>query len=234
MKEKIMNHITKFNKKVVIGIIFCIMIMVLFVIMFNVNNKEIKDTILVKAEKNNSEYIVKEIKKDEVVVNRSEIKAVEEEINNEDVSTDKQEEVVQTTKSVEVKSQQQTEIVQQSQQVPKQTTYVSNNFKLAIDFPSNWENLYTVVEDGTELKVCLKGVTEGDGLFFLITNDLTDYSNGDHLDRVGGKREIISNGITYRIGSYTGMSISDTDPKFQLYLQLYNDVSSIVDTIRAI
>ena len=84
------------------------------------------------------------------------------------------------------------------------------------------------------MKVCLKNVTYGDGLFFLITNDLTEYNNGEHLDRVGGKREVISNGVTYRIGSYPGMSIGEEDPNLQLYLQLSSDVSSIVSTIRAI
>ena len=240
MKENIKNYINKFNKKVVIGIIFCIMIVAVFVIIFNANNKEIKDTTLVKVEKNNIEYTVKEVKEDKVVVNKIEIKEVEEskeEVINEDASTDQQEEVVQTSKAVENKSQQQIESVEQTQEVQqasKQTTYISNNFKLAIDFPANWENKYTVVEDGTELKVCLKNVTYGDGLFFLITNDLTEYNNGEHLDRVGGKREVISNGVTYRIGSYPGMSIGEEDPNLQLYLQLSSDVSSIVSTIRAI
>lgn len=240
MKENIKNYINKFNKKVVIGIIFCIMIVAVFVIIFNANNKEIKDTTLVKTEKNNIEYTVKEVKEDKVVVNKIEIKEVEEskeEVINEDASTDQQEEVVQTSKAVENKSQQQIESVEQTQEVQqasKQTTYISNNFKLAIDFPANWENKYTVVEDGTELKVCLKNVTYGDGLFFLITNDLTEYNNGEHLDRVGGKREVISNGVTYRIGSYPGMSIGEEDPNLQLYLQLSSDVSSIVSTIRAI
>ena len=240
MKEKIKNYINKFNKKVVIGIIFCIMIVAVFVIIFNVNNKEIKDATLVKVEKNNIEYTVKEVKEDKVVVNKIEIEEVEEskeEVINEDASTDQQEEVVQTSKAVENKSQQQIESVEQTQEVQqtsKQTTYISNNFKLAIDFPANWENKYTVVEDGTELKVCLKNVTYGDGLFFLITNDLTEYNNGEHLDRVGGKREVISNGVTYRIGSYPGMSIGEEDPNLQLYLQLSSDVSSIVSTIRAI
>ena len=240
MKENIKNYINKFNKKVVIGIIFCIMIVAVFVIIFNANNKEIKDTTLVKTEKNNIEYTVKEVKEDKVVVNKIEIEEVEEskeEVINEDASTDQQEEVVQTSKAVENKSQQQIESVEQTQEVQqasKQTTYISNNFKLAIDFPANWENKYTVVEDGTELKVCLKNVTYGDGLFFLITNDLTEYNNGEHLDRVGGKREVISNGVTYRIGSYPGMSIGEEDPNLQLYLQLSSDVSSIVSTIRAI
>lgn len=240
MKENIKNYINKFNKKVVIGTIFCIMIVAVFVIIFNANNKEIKDTTLVKTEKNNIEYTVKEVKEDKVVVNKIEIKEVEEskeEVINEDASTDQQEEVVQTSKAVENKSQQQIESVEQTQEVQqasKQTTYISNNFKLAIDFPANWENKYTVVEDGTELKVCLKNVTYGDGLFFLITNDLTEYNNGEHLDRVGGKREVISNGVTYRIGSYPGMSIGEEDPNLQLYLQLSSDVSSIVSTIRAI
>ena len=240
MKEKIINYITKFNKKVVVGIIFCIMIISVFVIIFNVNNEEIKDATLVKVEKNNIEYTVKEVKEDKVVVNKIEIEEVEEskeEVINEDASTDQQEEVVQTSKAVENKSQQQIESVEQTQEVQqasKQTTYISNNFKLAIDFPANWENKYTVVEDGTELKVCLKNVTYGDGLFFLITNDLTEYNNGEHLDRVGGKREVISNGVTYRIGSYPGMSIGEEDPNLQLYLQLSSDVSSIVSTIRAI
>ena len=240
MKENIKNYINKFNKKVVIGIIFCIMIVAVFVIIFNVNNKDVKDATLVKTEKNNIEYTVKEVKEDKVVVNKIEIKEVEEskeEVINEDASTDQQEEVVQTSKAVENKSQQQIESVEQTQEVQqasKQTTYISNNFKLAIDFPANWENKYTVVEDGTELKVCLKNVTYGDGLFFLITNDLTEYNNGEHLDRVGGKREVISNGVTYRIGSYPGMSIGEEDPNLQLYLQLSSDVSSIVSTIRAI
>lgn len=240
MKENIKNYINKFNKKVVIGIIFCIMIVAVFVIIFNANNKEIKDTTLVKTEKNNIEYTVKEVKEDKVVVNKIEIEEIEEskeEVINEDASTDQQEEVVQTSKAVENKSQQQIESVEQTQEVQqasKQTTYISNNFKLAIDFPANWENKYTVVEDGTELKVCLKNVTYGDGLFFLITNDLTEYNNGEHLDRVGGKREVISNGVTYRIGSYPGMSIGEEDPNLQLYLQLSSDVSSIVSTIRAI
>lgn len=240
MKENIKNYINKFNKKVVIGTIFCIMIVAVFVIIFNANNKEIKDTTLVKTEKNNIEYTVKEVKEDKVVVNKIEIEEVEEskeEVINEDASTDQQEEVVQTSKAVENKSQQQIESVEQTQEVQqasKQTTYISNNFKLAIDFPANWENKYTVVEDGTELKVCLKNVTYGDGLFFLITNDLTEYNNGEHLDRVGGKREVISNGVTYRIGSYPGMSIGEEDPNLQLYLQLSSDVSSIVSTIRAI
>lgn len=240
MKEKIINYINKFNKKVVVGIIFCIMIVAVFVIIFNVNNEEIKDATLVKVEKNNIEYTVKEVKEDKVVVNKIEIEEVEEskeEVINEDASTDQQEEVVQTSKAVENKSQQQIESVEQTQEVQqasKQTTYISNNFKLAIDFPANWENKYTVVEDGTELKVCLKNVTYGDGLFFLITNDLTEYNNGEHLDRVGGKREVISNGVTYRIGSYPGMSIGEEDPNLQLYLQLSSDVSSIVSTIRAI
>lgn len=240
MKENIKNYINKFNKKVVIGIIFCIMIVSVFVIIFNVNNKDVKDATLVKTEKNNIEYTVKEVKEDKVVVNKIEIKEVEEskeEVINEDASTDQQEEVVQTSKAVENKSQQQIESVEQTQEVQqasKQTTYISNNFKLAIDFPANWENKYTVVEDGTELKVCLKNVTYGDGLFFLITNDLTEYNNGEHLDRVGGKREVISNGVTYRIGSYPGMSIGEEDPNLQLYLQLSSDVSSIVSTIRAI
>lgn len=240
MKENIKNYINKFNKKVVIGIIFCIMIVSVFVIIFNVNNEEIKDATLVKVEKNNIEYTVKEVKEDKVVVNKIEIEEVEEskeEVINEDASTDQQEEVVQTSKAVENKSQQQIESVEQTQEVQqasKQTTYISNNFKLAIDFPANWENKYTVVEDGTELKVCLKNVTYGDGLFFLITNDLTEYNNGEHLDRVGGKREVISNGVTYRIGSYPGMSIGEEDPNLQLYLQLSSDVSSIVSTIRAI
>ena len=240
MKENIKNYINKFNKKVVIGIIFCIMIVSVFVIIFNVNNKDVKDTTLVKTEKNNIEYTVKEVKEDKVVVNKIEIEEVEEskeEVINEDASTDQQEEVVQTSKAVENKSQQQIESVEQTQEVQqasKQTTYISNNFKLAIDFPANWENKYTVVEDGTELKVCLKNVTYGDGLFFLITNDLTEYNNGEHLDRVGGKREVISNGVTYRIGSYPGMSIGEEDPNLQLYLQLSSDVSSIVSTIRAI
>lgn len=240
MKENIKNYINKFNKKVVIGIIFCIMIVAVFVIIFNVNNKDVKDATLVKTEKNNIEYTVKEVKEDKVVVNKIEIEEVEEskeEVINEDASTDQQEEVVQTSKAVENKSQQQIESVEQTQEVQqasKQTTYISNNFKLAIDFPANWENKYTVVEDGTELKVCLKNVTYGDGLFFLITNDLTEYNNGEHLDRVGGKREVISNGVTYRIGSYPGMSIGEEDPNLQLYLQLSSDVSSIVSTIRAI
>lgn len=240
MKENIKNYINKFNKKVVIGIIFCIMIVSVFVIIFNVNNEEIKDATLVKTEKNNIEYTVKEVKEDKVVVNKIEIEEIEEskeEVINEDASTDQQEEVVQTSKAVENKSQQQIESVEQTQEVQqasKQTTYISNNFKLAIDFPANWENKYTVVEDGTELKVCLKNVTYGDGLFFLITNDLTEYNNGEHLDRVGGKREVISNGVTYRIGSYPGMSIGEEDPNLQLYLQLSSDVSSIVSTIRAI
>lgn len=240
MKENIKNYINKFNKKVVIGIIFCIMIVSVFVIIFNVNNKDVKDATLVKTEKNNIEYTVKEVKEDKVVVNKIEIEEVEEskeEVINEDASTDQQEEVVQTSKAVENKSQQQIESVEQTQEVQqasKQTTYISNNFKLAIDFPANWENKYTVVEDGTELKVCLKNVTYGDGLFFLITNDLTEYNNGEHLDRVGGKREVISNGVTYRIGSYPGMSIGEEDPNLQLYLQLSSDVSSIVSTIRAI
>lgn len=240
MKEKIINYINKFNKKVVVGIIFCIMIVAVFVIIFNVNNKDVKDATLVKTEKNNIEYTVKEVKEDKVVVNKIEIEEVEEskeEVINEDASTDQQEEVVQTSKAVENKSQQQIESVEQTQEVQqasKQTTYISNNFKLAIDFPANWENKYTVVEDGTELKVCLKNVTYGDGLFFLITNDLTEYNNGEHLDRVGGKREVISNGVTYRIGSYPGMSIGEEDPNLQLYLQLSSDVSSIVSTIRAI
>lgn len=240
MKENIKNYINKFNKKVVVGIIFCIMIVAVFVIIFNVNNEEIKDATLVKVEKNNIEYTVKEVKEDKVVVNKIEIEEIEEskeEVINEDASTDQQEEVVQTSKAVENKSQQQIESVEQTQEVQqasKQTTYISNNFKLAIDFPANWENKYTVVEDGTELKVCLKNVTYGDGLFFLITNDLTEYNNGEHLDRVGGKREVISNGVTYRIGSYPGMSIGEEDPNLQLYLQLSSDVSSIVSTIRAI
>ena len=240
MKENIKNYINKFNKKVVIGTIFFIMIVAVFVIIFNANNKEIKDTTLVKVEKNNIEYTVKEVKEDKVVVNKIEIEEIEEskeEVINEDASTDQQEEVVQTSKAVENKSQQQIESVEQTQEVQqasKQTTYISNNFKLAIDFPANWENKYTVVEDGTELKVCLKNVTYGDGLFFLITNDLTEYNNGEHLDRVGGKREVISNGVTYRIGSYPGMSIGEEDPNLQLYLQLSSDVSSIVSTIRAI
>lgn len=240
MKENIKNYINKFNKKVVIGIIFCIMIVSVFVIIFNVNNKDVKDATLVKTEKNNIEYTVKEVKEDKVVVNKIEIEEIEEskeEVINEDASTDQQEEVVQTSKAVENKSQQQIESVEQTQEVQqasKQTTYISNNFKLAIDFPANWENKYTVVEDGTELKVCLKNVTYGDGLFFLITNDLTEYNNGEHLDRVGGKREVISNGVTYRIGSYPGMSIGEEDPNLQLYLQLSSDVSSIVSTIRAI
>lgn len=240
MKENIKNYINKFNKKVVIGIIFCIMIVAVFVIIFNVNNKDVKDATLVKTEKNNIEYTVKEVKEDKVVVNKIEIEEIEEskeEVINEDASTDQQEEVVQTSKAVENKSQQQIESVEQTQEVQqasKQTTYISNNFKLAIDFPANWENKYTVVEDGTELKVCLKNVTYGDGLFFLITNDLTEYNNGEHLDRVGGKREVISNGVTYRIGSYPGMSIGEEDPNLQLYLQLSSDVSSIVSTIRAI
>lgn len=240
MKENIKNYINKFNKKVVIGIIFCIMIVAVFVIIFNVNNKDVKDATLVKTEKNNIEYTVKEVKEDKVVVNKIEIEEVEEskeEVINEDASTDQQEEVVQTSKAVENKSQQQIESVEQTQEVQqasKQTTYISNKFKLAIDFPANWENKYTVVEDGTELKVCLKNVTYGDGLFFLITNDLTEYNNGEHLDRVGGKREVISNGVTYRIGSYPGMSIGEEDPNLQLYLQLSSDVSSIVSTIRAI
>lgn len=237
MKENIKNYINKFNKKVVIGIIFCIMIVAVFVIIFNVNNKDVKDATLVKTEKNNIEYTVKEVKEDKVVVNKIEIEESKEEVINEDASTDQQEEVVQTSKAVENKSQQQIESVEQTQEVQqasKQTTYISNNFKLAIDFPANWENKYTVVEDGTELKVCLKNVTYGDGLFFLITNDLTEYNNGEHLDRVGGKREVISNGVTYRIGSYPGMSIGEEDPNLQLYLQLSSDVSSIVSTIRAI
>lgn len=240
MKENIKNYINKFNKKVVIGTIFCIMIVSVFVIIFNVNNKDVKDATLVKTEKNNIEYTVKEVKEDKVVVNKIEIEEIEEskeEVINEDASTDQQEEVVQTSKAVENKSQQQIESVEQTQEVQqasKQTTYISNNFKLAIDFPANWENKYTVVEDGTELKVCLKNVTYGDGLFFLITNDLTEYNNGEHLDRVGGKREVISNGVTYRIGSYPGMSIGEEDPNLQLYLQLSSDVSSIVSTIRAI
>ena len=64
MKENIKNYINKFNKKVVIGIIFCIMIVAVFVIIFNANNKEIKDTTLVKTEKNNIEYTVKEVKEE--------------------------------------------------------------------------------------------------------------------------------------------------------------------------
>lgn len=245
MKTKIISCITKLGKKKLaiisgISIIICITVVVLSRIVLSDNNKEIADINKAKVEKNNSEHMVKEVKNDDVIVNRSEIKEVEEseeETNSEDISTDQQAEVVQTAKAVEVKSQQQTESVQQPQnvqQTPKQTTYISNNFKLAIDFPANWENKYTVVEDGTNLMVCLKNVTYGDGLFFLITNDLTQYDNGNHLDRVGGKREVVSNGVTYTIGAYPGMSIGDEDPNFQLYLQLSSDVSSIVSTIRAI
>ena len=242
MKEKILNYITKCNKKKIaiisgISMIFFFVILTLFILNYNTES-EAKDTILINSKNNNREYSVKEVKNDEVVVNKVEVQNNEK--SNEDINSegkaDKEEKVVQsTTKGEEEK--QQTNIVKQigkTQQSPKQTTYISNNFKLAIDFPANWENKYTVVEDGTNLMVCLKNVTYGDGLFFLITNDLTQYDNGNHLDRVGGRREVVSNGVTYTIGAYPGMSISDEDPNFQLYMQLSSDVASIVSTIRAI
>ncbi len=115
--------------------------------------------------------------------------------------------------------------------------YTNNNFGFSLTFPSSWKDKYTVTEDGNGIYVAVKSPNSDNiyyGLLFAILKKGSGL-NEDYFDTIpNGKRYFEAKGISYVIGSTTGIPIPEDDPSYELWRKMYRESGAVTKTLKAL
>ncbi|WP_286911012.1 hypothetical protein [Clostridium sp. UBA1652] len=115
--------------------------------------------------------------------------------------------------------------------------YTNNNFGFSLTFPASWKDKYTVTEDGNGIYVAVKSPNSDNiyyGLLFAILKKGSGL-NEDYFDTIpNGKRYFEAKGISYVIGSTTGIPIPEDDPSYELWRKMYRESGAVTKTLKAL
>lgn len=122
----------------------------------------------------------------------------------------------------------------------KSKPYVYRNTKLGLQMtiPASWKGLYTIKSDNDAISLWVKSqkgkFKHSDGGFLFAVTKYKSKEDEDFEDTVGNKRFVIAKGIKYIIGGPTGVTMSQDNPDWNIYLRLNHEKHSVADTIKAI
>lgn len=114
--------------------------------------------------------------------------------------------------------------------------YKNPNLKLSITFPASWSGKYRVNETDEGIYVYFtprEKIPDGLGFFFCIRKKSKDFDELQY-DSIGGKREIIINGIAYFVGGPLDVNLPEDNPEFRTFLKLTRQVPEVVNSVKGI
>ena len=117
---------------------------------------------------------------------------------------------------------------------PDENTVVSDTLGIAFTVPEDWAGKYRVEERNGYLSVYFVPSVPfddsfGDGFIFTITKQTSE----DDEYFLDNSRKLDINGVPYICGTSTDVSYSPEQPEYEIYEEMFQDYSDIMETIRA-
>ena len=115
--------------------------------------------------------------------------------------------------------------------------YTNNNLGFSITFPASWKDKYTVKEDASGIYVAVKSPNSTNnyyGLLFAVLKKGPGLYEETFDTIPGGKRNFEAKGVTYVIGSTSGVPIPEDDPNYELWLKMYKESGAVTKTLKAL